>query len=110
VIESTHDCGHLCCDTRQDPYHGHFLSPAGCGCHERLAAIDAAATDLRRALDAAEQDDACIDTCSRCGAKVPDRVGLSLLETDEMESDDWGFCSVPCMVRFVRDRWAEVPA
>jgi hypothetical protein len=46
-----------------------------------------------------------IDRCSHCRAERPDRVGLSLLETDELEADEWGFCSVPCLVAFVRDRW-----
>jgi hypothetical protein len=109
VIESTHDCGHLGCDTRQDPFHDHFLSPADCGCHERLAAIETAAAELRRAIAAAEQDDACVDTCSHCRAKAPDRVGLSLLETDELEAEDFGFCSLGCMVAFVEARYIIVP-
>lgn len=24
------DCGHVCCDERGDPFHGHFLTPADC--------------------------------------------------------------------------------
>lgn len=27
---STTDCRHTCCDTRTDPDHDHFLSPAEC--------------------------------------------------------------------------------
>ena len=25
-----HDCGHICCDERSDPYHDHFLTPEQC--------------------------------------------------------------------------------
>lgn len=25
-----HDCGHVCCDERQDPLHDHFLAASSC--------------------------------------------------------------------------------
>ena len=54
MIESTTDCGHLCCSERQMPFHDHFLSPAQCPTCEayrkQLADIEAAAVDLRQKL------------------------------------------------------------
>jgi hypothetical protein len=55
-------------------------------------------------LDVTTADEA---ACSHCKADAPDTVGLSLLETDAFELEEWGFCSVACMVRFVRRHWDE---
>ncbi len=109
MIESTSDCGHLCCPERQMPFHDHFLSPdqcPTCGVHRtEMAAIQAAGADLRRKLAAAQPPGLPFDVCSQCKAETPDQVGLSLIETDELEAEDFGFCSVPCLVTFVQDRY-----
>jgi hypothetical protein len=114
VIESTTDCGHLCCPERQMPFHDHFLSPEQCptcAAHrERLAIMAAAAADLRQKLAQAEAPGLPSDVCSQCKAEKPDRVGLSLIETDELEAEDFGFCSLACLVEFVRTRYMEAAA
>lgn len=113
MIESTTDCGHLCCPERQMPFHDHFLSPdqcPTCAVHQaRLAGIEAAGADLRQKLAAAQPPGLPADVCSHCKAETPDQVGLSLIETDELEADDFGFCGIPCLAAFVNDRYL-VPA
>lgn len=50
------------------------------------------------------------DRCSHCKRQRPDRVGLSLLETDDLEAEDFGFCSIPCLAVFIRSRYIETAA
>ena len=59
-------------------------------------------------LDAVEDEDLDPPQCCNCKAEKPDRVGLSLIETDELEAEDFGFCSLACLVLFVRERYIEV--
>lgn len=54
--------------------------------------------------------DEAADRCSHCKRQRPDRVGLSLLETDELEAEDHGFCSIACLAVFVRTRYIETAA
>ena len=44
--------------------------------------------------------------CSQCGAEKPDTVGLSLIETEEEEAEEYGFCSLPCLAIFVRKHYS----
>ncbi len=60
-------------------------------------------------LDAEPEDD--YVHCDQCGAEKPDTVGLSLIETEEEEAEEYGFCSLPCLVVFVRKHYSGlVPA
>ena len=46
------------------------------------------------------------DHCCQCGAEKPDTVGLSLIETEEEEAEEYGFCSLPCLAVFVQKHYA----
>jgi len=50
----------------------------------------------------------CPSGCSRCGAPVADRVGLSVLE--DGQAVEYGFCGIACFTLYVRARWIEVAA
>ena len=52
----------------------------------------------------AEDEDAL--ECSQCRAAKPDTVGLSLIETEEEAAEEYGFCSLPCLVRFVQKHYS----
>lgn len=116
MIESTTDCGHLCCPERQMPFHDHFLSSeqcSTCAVHRaRLAYIEAGAADLRQKLAAAQPPGLPADVCSQCQAEKPDAVGLTVMDVAPcMEAEDFGFCSIPCLVIFVQKHYSGlVPA
>jgi hypothetical protein len=48
--------------------------------------------------------------CSHCKSKKPDLIGLSMAETVELDAEEFGFCSLACLVVFVRTRYIEVAA
>ena len=53
-------------------------------------------------------EDRDLDRCDECRRYKADQVGLTLIETDELEAEDFGFCSLACLVLFVRSRYIEV--
>jgi len=54
LADGRHDCGHRCCDERDDPFHGHFLPADDC---PRCAPDDRCAACGGR-------------HCSQCGAAL----------------------------------------
>jgi hypothetical protein len=52
-----------------------------------------------------DAEDECIH-CDQCRAEKPDTVGLSLIETEEEEAEEYGFCSLPCLVIFVQKHYS----
>lgn len=47
-------------------------------------------------------------SCDQCHCPLPDRVGLSVLGDDAPDDEgpsEYGFCSIACLVAFVRRRW-----
>lgn len=48
--------------------------------------------------------------CSHCKAEKPDAAGLILAETAELEAEEFGFCTLACLVLFVRTRYMEAGA
>ena len=48
-----------------------------------------------------------VNTCDRCKRPASDAVGLTVARLDRLTPDEWGFCSVSCMVIHVRERYIE---
>lgn len=49
-------------------------------------------------------------TCDQCGRAGADRAGLTVARDDQPYADEHGFCSLACLVLFVRTRYIEVAA
>lgn len=49
-------------------------------------------------------------TCDHCGLAGPDRAGLTVARDDQAVAEEFGFCSLACLVLFVRARYIETPA
>lgn len=48
-----------------------------------------------------------VGTCDGCGRHRPIVAGILLLGTEDLEPEDFGFCTEACLVVFARRRWME---
>ena len=48
-----------------------------------------------------------VTRCDQCGRAGADQAGISVARLDRLCPDEFGFCSLVCMVLFVRARYME---